>query len=308
MGSDIPTDNGQQQEPQEPQETALHPAWQSAFDAIPEDLRESDMFKGLTQQIRESEKNARKAIEDARGQAPQVDEDWAGLMESARENGLTAAELVDGFNASASMRDRIAEDPEAFLDSLEESIVEAVKRGDISVSEGSRLLKKGEKQVDEVNLNPTDDRVDQLQKRLDARERAEREQQDAWAQQQAEQEAMAEAEQDGAAFVQAAEATFESNGFSGIPNPSKAAIAQYAANLMESGAASDPTAAMQASIDLFKQQFNLQPAAAPQGGQRPPIGGGSGAIQSQAPQKFASDKDREAAMIAEAIRLGAAGD
>lgn len=284
-------------------EEKLHPAWEKAFAAIPADLRDTPMYKPLVDQIRESERNTRKAIDEARGQG--VPDDWAAVIADAEENGLSVADLVEGFNSSNSMRQMIANDPDAFVESLEESIREAIKQGTITAREGSKLMKAGEAAAEEVNLETQteDPRISALQKRLDEQDRANAEAQQQWEAEQEQQQIDADAEDAAAEFISVAEKAFVDNGLAERTGKTKQIIAQVAAQYMEDAPNATPQQAINQAIKDFQEQFGLPVTVGGKQTTRIPIGGGGNAVTVDEPQKFTSDKERTNAMIAEAQRL-----
>jgi hypothetical protein len=303
-GVDDAENTGTGEQGQEQQAPTLHPSWQPAYDAIPEDLRDTPWGKGLVEKISESERNARKAIDDAKGAG--IPEEWAGLIEEANGAGLSPSDLADAFNSSTAMRDMIANDPDAFLEDLKNEILASVESGAITPKEGSKLMAAGKEAADEVDLqtgqkNPE---LEALQKRLDERDRRDQEAQTQWEQEQEEQQAIAEAEKAGEDFISAAEAAFQEHGLAGRTGNTKQIIAQVAAGLMD-GTDATPKQAMDEAIKRFQQEFGLEVTVGQTNAL--PIGGGSSSMPAAGAPKFESDKDRTAAMLAEAARQQNAG-
>jgi hypothetical protein len=297
------TDTGEEQGGQD-QEQALHPSWQNAFNAIPEDLRDTPWTKDLRDQIQASERNARKAIEDAKqgGVAPE----WREFISNATEAGLDVNEVVEGFNTSFALRQQIAEDPDGFLDAMEKNIREGVANGTLTAREGSKLRKAAAEAAEEVDLDddPRAKEINELKERMNARDRAEFERQEREQYEQEQYELQEDAKQAGEDFIAAANSAFERHGLAERTGQTKAIIAQVAAQYMEGDERITESAAMDRAIADFQREFGLPVTT---GGKpaRVPIGGGSNAQVAEAPQKFTSDKERENAMINEARRLAA---
>lgn len=309
--TDIPPQNQDQQqnapapEQQQEQQWAAHPSWSGVLEMFPEGAQRD----ALLAQIRESDRNSQKAIEQAR--ANQAPEEWRELIRLSQENEVAPEDLIESYNSVDQMREAIAEDPDAWLSSMKDEIDEAVRQGQITRKEGAALKRDATQQAATGGDDPApleDPAIAELRQGLE-QERRWREQQEQQAReaQEAEQERQAEQASQAAVnqFIEAFETTFNAEpALQGVEDETRYIVANHALTLLQQNENLSPEQASKQAIEQFQTRFGLPKA--PAAGAPVPIGGNNGSMQqpATAPGKGALggiDKAREQAMI-EALR------
>lgn len=268
----------------------LHPAWEQALEAIPDMLRPA-----IVDQIRKSDFEANKAIEAARGT---IDPQWQSFLADAQGAGATPADLVNSWNAAQELR----RDPLTFQKNLNTRIDELVALGQLTRAEGVQAKQDvaGELNQELAGLeSPEAKRIAELEQRI-----VEREQRDAQREeQQTQQEVDRQAQEYGDRFFAEVASQFAADpALANAAQQTQVVVAQLADKKMEL----DPTGtlteaqAIAASIRELKAwgSQQQQPAAQP----NMPVSTGS-SLPAPVAQKFATENDRNAAMLAEAARV-----
>lgn len=306
--TDVPPQNQDPQAPapdqQQEQQWAAHPSWSGVLDMFPEGAQRD----ALLAQIRESDRNSQKAIEQAR--ANQTPEEWRELIKLSQENEVAPEDLIESYNSVDQMREAIAEDPDAWLSSMKDEIDEAVKAGHITRKEGAALKRDATQQAaagdDPAPLE--DPAIAELREGLEQerRWREQQEQQAREAQEAEDEAAQQQATQDAVNhFISVFEGAFNNDPvLKDVEPATRHIVANHALTLMQANDSMTEEAATAAAIEQFQTRFGLPKA--PAAGAPVPIGGNNGSMQqpATAPGKGALggiDKAREQAML-EALR------
>ncbi len=304
--TDVPPQNQDQQAPEQQQEQqwSAHPSWSGVLDMFPEGAQRD----ALLAQIRESDRNAQKAIEQAR--ANQAPEEWQQLIDLARENEVPPADLVDAYNNIDTMREQIAADPDAWLASMKDEIDQAVQSGQLTRKEGAALKRDATQQAaaDPSAVDLEDPALAEIRGELEAQRkwREQQEEQARQAQEAADEQAQQQAQQQAVNhFISVFEGAFNGDAvLKDVEPATRHIVANHALSLMQANDALTEEQATQAAIQQF-QGLGALPKA-PAAGAPVPIGGGSNQQMQQAPAAGKGalsgvDKAREQAML-EALR------
>lgn len=279
------------------QEQKVHPAWDQALAAIPEELRGP-----IYEQIRSTETESQKAIEKAREES--TPEEWRALVNQASEAGIEVDELIDSYNAQSAMRDLIQEDPDGFLEQIGAQIDEQVKAGALTRKQGQQARAEAVQAVADTDAadldSPLKAELDDLKAWRDRQEQAAIE-----AQEQAEAEAFQqEVEDHGQELVDQVNSQMDATAaLHDATAETRLIVATFADSILNrSGNENMPVKdAVAESLRTMAAQFNLdisrqyQAQAPGQQRQAPAVGGGNG--QAVPSTSFKTEDDREAAML-----------
>lgn len=276
-----------------PTEEAIHPAWEKAMEAVPEIIRGP-----LVEQIRRSDAEAKKAIETARSSAgADIDPAWREFITDSTNNGISPNDLVESWNNLNALQQAMLEDPDGFMDDLNNQLNQMVAAGQITRRQAQQV--QGDA-VAELQT-PEMQEIAALKQQIQQNEQR-------WADvdQAATQQQINEAVEDySRSFLEQINGAFVANGLGQIPAESKLGIAQIAASLLDSNERLTEDQGIKIAIDRYKVMVGA-PASAPAAPGAPPVGGGSQALPAQT-NKFHDYDEREAAMLAEARRQAALG-
>ena len=300
------------------EEWAVPPVWEKAMAVVPDSLRGD-----LIAQIRTSEREAQKAIEDARQGS--VEPAWRDFVNSAKQASVNPDSLVESYN----LQQQMLADPQAFLRQLSTEVDKMVASGQLTAAQGVEAKKNVAQQVeDEMSLESPEakqirelqERIDQLSNGFTAEQQA---RQDAQVAQQQEQQALAYYND----FTTQTLEGFKARGYDVTPGSPTAVSGDTVAAIMrlaDSALAGDTSGTLtevQAitgafnSMDKFMQQQGgrgLNPVGTPRA-QQPPVGNGRGAAPPTAaekagpPNSTAAERQRYAAMLAAGQNMVAQG-
>jgi polyhydroxyalkanoate synthesis regulator phasin len=277
-------------EPAAVEPAPLHPAWEQALEAIPDMLRPA-----IVDQIRKSDFEANKAIEAARGT---IDPAWQSFLADAQGAGATPGDLINSWNAAQ----ELVRDPLTFQKNLNTRIDQLVAMGQLTRAEGQQAKQEvaGEVSQELGNLDtPEAKRIADLEKQIADLSGTVQQDLSAREQQQIDQQAQAYGDR---FFAEVASQFAADPALANAAQQTQVVVAQLADKKIEL----DPTGtlteaqAIAASIRELKAWGNQQQPAAQQ--QAMPVGTGSG-LPAPAAQKFVTENDRNAAMLAEAARV-----
>ncbi len=279
----------------------LHPAWEQALEAIPDMLRPK-----IVDQIRKSDTEAQRAIEAARGT---IDPEWQKFLTAAQAAGATPEEMRQGWNAAQALQ----RDPIKFAADLTASIDQMVAAGKLTRPEAAAAKAQVDAAAAAQGAAPDDLLTPEGRELVEVRrqlaELSGTVQGDLTARQQVQQEA--EAQQYGDAFFAEIDTQFNAANLAGASVATRVAVARYADGLLDAdatGSLTEKRAIEAAIVKLREASAELTPqATAPAAVVAPgaplPVGGGSAALPVAPVGKFATEADREAAMLAEAARV-----
>lgn len=141
---------------------SVMPLWQDKLAQLPEAMRAD--YAAI---IQTTEKNANDAIRKAREAS--VPTEFRTLYEEAKEGGLTADEIRDGYNNALSLQQALLEDPYGTLQSLEGQIDQAVRAGQITLAEGRQAKREVAAAVqDQITDTPLETEADRKLAELEA--------------------------------------------------------------------------------------------------------------------------------------------
>lgn len=141
---------------------SVMPLWKEKLEQLPESMRAD--YAAL---INQSENAANVAIRKAREAS--VPTDYRTLYEEAKEAGLTADQIRDGYNNALALQEALLEDPYGTLASLESQIDQEVRAGNITLAEGKAAKREIAAAVDDqVNAAPLETEADRKLAELEA--------------------------------------------------------------------------------------------------------------------------------------------
>lgn len=305
--TDIEPTEQQNQDQQQHTGTGVHSSWDGVLEMFPEGAQR----EALLAQIKESERNSSTAIQKARESA--TPEEWQGIIEAARESGVTPDEIGASYNQMLEMQEQIQADPDGWLNTMKAEIDQAVERGDITRKEGAQLKRDATTQANDAGVDLEDPQIAEMRKELEEQKRwreQQSQQQQEFERQQQEEQANAEVQRQTQEFIETFENAFNTDpALKDVEAENRYVVANHAVNLMQSNDSMTPAQATAAAIDQFRKMGALPSAASTQA---PPIGGGTnGHLPGvQAPGRGDArgiDKDRAKAMEEELARLAASG-
>lgn len=311
MGTDLSADDQQGQPQEQEQDFTAHPVWSPVLEMFPDGAQRD----ALLAQIKESERNSSAAIQKARSEA--APEEWRGLIDEAKEVGLTPDELSQAYNNFEEMREQIAIDPDAWLTGMRSEIDAAVDRGDITRKAGAQLKRDATEQAAAGADEPVgleDPAIAELKREVAEQKQWRAQQEQQWQEEQQrlqEEQDNEDVQQRSQQFIQTFESTFNNDAsLANVEPQDRYVVANHAINLLQ---ANENLTEQQAADEAIAQFRRM--GALPQAGTRSapvPIGGGSNQRVQQQTQVGTGDarsvdKTREQAMIEEAMRQAAAG-
>lgn len=294
----------------EPATPPVHPVWESALKMLPEELRPA-----LAAEIKKAEAESQKAIEKARESS--LPPEWAEFANASQAVGASPQELRAAYNAMIGLQ----EDPLRFQAAINDTIEQMVASGQLTRKEGQEVkaeLGSGNTDALEEFLTEEQKEIRDLKAWRAQQEAMSAQQQEQVARQQQEAQWEQEATAHAAAFVAAIDAAV------GVPAGAdestlpdsvrslRGTVAQVADGLL--GRIASPTQQqINTAVAAAVQQLRTAgvtvgaPAPAPAAAAAPPLGNGTGHVVAPPRRGFATENDRDAAMVEAAKMMIANG-
>jgi hypothetical protein len=295
-----------------PTDYTTHPVWKDALAPIPE------MLQGpIVETIRRSEAEAQKAIEAARNQA--MPQDWAGIVEEARQAGVTPEDLVAAYQGQNAMAQLLRTDPDKFISDLQAQVDQMVAAGQITRKQGQQAVADAQQAADQqALLTPEQQKIAELEAWKQQEEQRRKDEQTRQQEEEQRRQHEAQLEADAERFFDSFDNVMLGEGLAvrdasgavvaaeGVNPQTLQLIAEIAAQQVDANPRLDPATALRQATANMRQQFEaaggrLGPAVA---GATPVIGSSAALPSANAgvPQQPKTMEGRAEAALQEALR------